>query len=151
MYFSLSAIAFAMFHTTEQLKVCRLFNGICPDFLPRPAFEVRNPYLLANNYYRSRLHHQNIKSFDCILVGVFLDLLNEVRNIFTTIICFAEASRIPSRSPAVPAAVHLQKNGNSPRKLSWSDLLHPTRDLYTARSYTFRKWFPLTVIFILWK
>lgn len=50
--------------------------------------------------------------------------------------------------PAVPAAVHTQTNGNrlSPRKFIWSDLLNPPHDSYTARPYTFRKWFPLPII-----
>lgn len=55
-YFSISrvkctlllAITFVMFHTTEQLKVCKLCNEVCPNFLPSPAFEAMIPYFLAN-------------------------------------------------------------------------------------------------------
>lgn len=123
MNFSLPAIAFAAFCTTEQLEVCRLFRAICPHFLLSPAFEARHPYL----------HHQNIKCFNCTFVGVFL---NEVWGIFIILICFAEASRIPSGSCAAPAAVRRQKNGNrlSPRKFIWADSLNPPHDPYTASS-----------------
>lgn len=107
---SLSAIAFAMFHMTEQFNVCRLCNEICSNFpvlLLKPEFPVSLTIIVTIQTATSEYKKKNSN-----LAGVFLDLINglflsSLQSILQKNLGFP----VVLHSPMVPAALFLEKNG----------------------------------------